>query len=404
MVDEKQIGKWVEDGTITKKQAEKMLADDKEYSKEKSSNKIISIVSIIGSVLIGLGAITYIAANWGKMHDVIKTLIMVALTLASYYTGYMFAYEKKNYPRVGRSLMFLGALLFGSTIFLIAQIYNINANSHTLLLIWLIGVLPLVYALRSRSLAVLSSLIFIAWLGFYTADILSMGMFSGGFGSLPVIFLLGGLILFGFGGINYTYGSLKGIARTFRLLGIKTILIALFFLTLRWVHGFTWRDTWEATRWAEGTLSNLVLALAVIAAITLIGNYIINSKRLNTIVLESIVGGILLISSVMLTYVQLYGQYYWIFFNIFFAGLMVVLIIAGFRREDIALVNLGLFWVGLFLVVKYYDFFWNYMDKSLFFTLGGLILLFGGISLEKKRRKIKTDFKKSIDNQKKNEK
>jgi uncharacterized membrane protein len=42
--------------------------------------------------------------------------------------------------------------------------YNINANNHTLVLIWLIGILPLVYAFESEPIAALSSLLFYTWI------------------------------------------------------------------------------------------------------------------------------------------------------------------------------------------------------------------------------------------------
>ena len=56
---------------------------------------------------------------------------------------------------------------------------------------------------------------------------------------------------------------------------------------------------------------------------------------------------------------------------------------------------MGTFWLSAFVLTKYFDLFWDLMDRSLFFIVGGLILVFGGIALEKKRKEIKKDFAKS---------
>ena len=72
----------------------------------------------------------------------------------------------------------------------------------------------------------------------------------------------------------------------------------------------------------------------------------------------------------------------------------MLFIYLGYNREDMKLVNLGMSWLAAFLVAKYFDWFWDLMEKSLFFLVGGLILILGSIALEKKRRQIKAKFSK----------
>ena len=84
---------------------------------------------------------------------------------------------------------------------------------------------------------------------------------------------------------------------------------------------------------------------------------------------------------------------YVLLFNIIFVGLLVLMLYAGYRREDMRLINLGVFWLSAFIIFKYFDFFWKLLHRSLFFIIGGLILVLGGIALEKKRRELKKKFK-----------
>ncbi len=140
MLDEDLIQKWLDEGTINNAQAEKMQADLAEYKRERRSKSQTIAFSTIGAILIGLGAILFVASNWEKIGDTIKVLLLVGSTVGIHYTGYHLKYESQKYSRVGSALLFLSALFFGASVFLIAQIYNVNADNSTLVLIWLLGV------------------------------------------------------------------------------------------------------------------------------------------------------------------------------------------------------------------------------------------------------------------------
>jgi uncharacterized membrane protein len=81
-----------------------------------------------------------------------------------------------------------------------------------------------------------------------------------------------------------------------------------------------------------------------------------------------------------------------LFFNILFALEIFGLIILGFIRRYPAYVNIGLLFFALDVIARYFDVFWELLPRSLFFILGGLLLLFGGIILERKRKKILSSF------------
>ena len=146
MIDEKLINKWLIEKTISQNQAKKMLSDVSNYKKEIRSDKLIISVSTIGAILLGIGAVVFIASNWQELSSIVKVLILIGSTALAYYFGYYFRIQKQNLKIVGASLLFLGALLFGATVILVSQIYHINANNHILVLIWLFRIFPLVYS------------------------------------------------------------------------------------------------------------------------------------------------------------------------------------------------------------------------------------------------------------------
>ena len=235
MNNEKQINEWLESGVINQEQASKMISDVDQKSKEEKSSKFIVVISTIGSILLGIGAILFVASNWRGMPDLVKVFILLVSTFGAYYLGYLFKYSRENLPKVGVSLFFLGALLFGASIFLIAQIYNVNANAHVLILIWIIGIVPLIYAFRSTPIAALSSLLFFVWVALFIFR--GLRFLDDTLFSYPVIYLAAGTLLFGIGGIHYLKPQLNKIARIFRISGIKIAMLSLFLLTFSFFSG-----------------------------------------------------------------------------------------------------------------------------------------------------------------------
>jgi len=393
MVDEKQIKQWLKEGTITQAQAKKMMADSSSYKKEQSSNKLIVAISTIGAILLGIGAILFIASNWRTIPNIAKTLLLVGSTFGAYYVGYLFRYQKQNLPKVGASLIFLGALLFGATVFLIAQIYNINANSHTLMLIWMIGILPLVYVFMSMPIAGLLSLLFFIWV--YLFFFLTSQSFFGwleGFASryFPVLYVVAGVMLFGIGGLHYLSEKLHNIARIYRIAGLKVILFSLFLLTFNFFS--LYQDYYGRQTDATGRFVIGFVMFSVLAIIIGVINWFFNkSEQISKI--EGPVSLGLMALMLVFYYYPSSTTIYVIIFNLVLAGVIFLLLYAGYEREDMKLVNMGMFWVATFIVVRYFDFFWGLLDRSIFFMVGGLILVLGGIALEKKRRQIKAQFK-----------
>jgi uncharacterized membrane protein len=53
-----------------------MLSDVKKKSTEEKSNKFIIAISTIGAILLGIGAILFVAANWQDLSDLIKIIIL----------------------------------------------------------------------------------------------------------------------------------------------------------------------------------------------------------------------------------------------------------------------------------------------------------------------------------------
>ena len=67
-----------------------------------------------------------IAANWDSISDMMKTTIMIGVTMTTYFMGYWWSYKDTDYPKTGQALMLLGSMFYGASIFLLGQIYNLG--------------------------------------------------------------------------------------------------------------------------------------------------------------------------------------------------------------------------------------------------------------------------------------
>ena len=376
------VQKWLDNGLINREQAEQMLADILEDRKERRSSKFIIAVSIIGAVLLGISAILFIAANWEVLTNGVKMLVLLGATGAAYTTGYILKYRSGEFTRVGGALLFLGALLFGATVMLTAQIYHINANHHILVLIWLIGVVPLVYAMRTAPAALLASGLFFLWLWLYVS-------MSPGFGFGPSgtqLFAASALTLLGFGGLHYLLEGMERVARSYRIVALTVGMAALFLITFR---DYSQMYPEMPQEFMEPQTEYLVAS--ILAILAFLFNWVLR-KDTPFIVLESLTGiGLILLLSI-LHFFPSTTLVYVIVFNLLFACLALLFIYYGYARGDMRVVNKGIFWLAVFLIARYFDWFWGLMDRALFFLIGGIILVAGGIVLEKQRRRIRSSF------------
>lgn len=390
MIQDRQIAQWASEGLITEAQAQRMLADVTAQRRARTSDRFIVVLSTVGSVLLGVGAILFIAANWEGLSSAAKTALLLAATFGVSALGYALAYGRRTLPRVGEALLFLGGLLFGATVFLIAQMYHLQANSHALVLIWLVGILPLVYVIRSLPLAGLAALLAFIWVGLV---VMAPGQAAGrDWVTLPALYLLCGLSLFEAGGQHDTAEPLRGIARIYRLGALKVVMLALFLLSFRFFSGHL-EGWWSAQSQPISGRMTIAVAVAGALALTLgLLNLSTNPTRSSTWRVEGAISLGLAGLALLLVFAPTTTTLYVVAFNLALAGCIAALVGIGYQREDIRLVNVGMSYLTLLVLVRYCDWFWALLPRSLFFMVGGVILVLGGVALERKRRALKTEF------------
>jgi len=388
-----------------------MIADIEKDVAEKSSKKIIFAFSIIGSALAGVGAILFISANWQYILGIAKIISLAAITFIAAYSGYYLEYENKNYPKTGSSLLFLSAMLFGALIFLTAQTYHVESAGrlHLLVLIWLLSIIPYVYLFKSKAAAVLSIVLFFTWLAVFITTVHNPYNFEHAF---PLLFCCTATAVFSFGKFHEFITGFEDLAPVFEKISVFIIFLCLFIMTFGY---FSKQPLFIAEFFPDGSLISKAVIHAIFLApvFILLSSFIFNPSKIKhndaeIILILCIFSYCLILNnthlierifSVQSTDYGYYGyeipSFYRIFINIFFALSVLGLILTGYLRKRMFYVNLGILWLVIFIILKYFDIFWKLLPRAAFFLAGGGLLIGLAWFFEHKRREIKTEFKKS---------
>ena len=130
----KQLKAFEDEGIISEEQRNRMVGS---YEVTKGVN-LIRLISVVGSVLVGLGILTYIAGNWQNMSPAVRMGLIIAGMIGFYATGMQL---DQSYPKTARALRYIALFIFGGGLFLTDQTFHLNRNVAFHFLIWASGIL-----------------------------------------------------------------------------------------------------------------------------------------------------------------------------------------------------------------------------------------------------------------------
>lgn len=374
---EKKIEKWLNDGLIDKQTALKMLAEIKEDKTRAVRTKVNITIYTVAVILIGLGVITFISANdWLlkllNSSDFLKIFLMLLVTFSAFAGGYNIAYEKKNFPKLGNALIFLSTLLIGGTYALIGQIYHINANSSSLMFLWMISILPAAYLFKSRAINILSIILMILSVIFFYAELsLDASLIWTIF--IPV---LCGLILYSAGNIPVVLDKFNDFSLSYKIVGALPIFVTLLVLTCSVEHSY---------HIMSGYYILPIVLLMLFNVINYVRqrdcNMLLKIETTSMITLLCMLLLLLILPSVSTPLVVILA-------NAFIIAMIVFGFNYGYKFENGNIIGITNWMLTIFLTVNYCRWGWSFMNKSLFFILGGGVLLALGLFLEKCRKEV----------------
>lgn len=155
----KEVEKWQSEGLIDQKLSDD-LATRYDFAQldKNSQNRFVMILLGLGSILLGLAVITFVAANWQIWSREVKILLVMALFVGVNSAGFYLIRDRKEggKARLGKGLLLLGAFILGANLALMSQLFHQSGPVYQLYLIWGLGVTAIAHSLRLNFLAILA--------------------------------------------------------------------------------------------------------------------------------------------------------------------------------------------------------------------------------------------------------
>jgi uncharacterized membrane protein len=425
---------WVRRGWVLRKHQQSIL-DYVAQQERKPPRSLVAVLPLMGALLFGAGVITFFAANWSGMPKAMKLVVLFGALAGSYAASGVCA--DRGRAALAQGFLLLGTILFGANIFLIAQVYHIDAHYPNGILLWGVGGL-LTAALGRSQVAAAAALglialwsatemlqfgrtphwaFFIPWslalalvhryrwlialraacwallawcfMVFAAGDWSDRRWSAGEQIALLQVYVFSGIALYILGRGMSWYGRWSRFAPPVITAGAVWAVAALFALTFPRLQHQAATDPVAPASYALW-LGVTVLVLAVVAAL-MVWRYW--DTRLSTLPLYRqgaflwlILAGAFALANLLST--GAYSGAFAIAYNVLaFAG-VVWLVMTGVDRGESRVVNLGFLFFAALLVSRYFDTFWTLLDRSYFFMIGGAVLLLAGFFIERSRRRV----------------
>lgn len=386
---QKEGNKWVEKDIITKEQHERILA---QYPKKDQRFLLLAFAGLF----IGLGLLSFIASNWSEINTGVKMAIIL-LGMIGFYTAGDRVYKKS--PHLGASLLGIGVIAFGAGIILTGQMFHYMAYDASAFLIWSLAAVAVYLIRREAMLLILGFLIMTGGqlYGWSTYQDFHIGLFI--------------LLIVGFGYFTYIKDT-KWVTYLFSLSYILQSLVLVFANEI----DYFWLIFMFAVLYALGEFLEKSVLTKPMQYISILAAFIIGIWHVffldNRWLREDIdlSWGFFICTTILLLMIATFkfikkrynsmvdlALFFPVFVLPFINGMSVLVLLfifslgrllAGYKNWDVREVNTGTVFFLISTTVAYFQLAWDFLDKSLFFFTGGILLFILSYFLERRRRKV----------------
>lgn len=137
---------WIAKGLVDEDNKEAILASVGAGSQARTLDVILAV---FGVILIGAGAMSFVAANWAAMAKLERLIVLFGSLWGAYAIAGWFMANSRG--AIGQAFVLLGVILFGVNIHFVAQTYNIQAHYPDGLLLWGVGAIIAAALVPSRA-------------------------------------------------------------------------------------------------------------------------------------------------------------------------------------------------------------------------------------------------------------
>jgi uncharacterized membrane protein len=371
--NDRDLDLWVRDGIVSAGQAATIRGRHASRASSERRGRLVSTLAVIGAAVGGLGVILFVAANWDAIPRPTRVALLLATMLGAYAGGYVL---RTTRPGVAQALVLLGAIGFGASLFLVGQMYHVQAHDPLAFLVWTAAVVPMALGERTRPLAVLATLTFGAWIVYELVD---AGSGDDLLEFLPVVGAFYGVALYAWG----TWLDDEVFSGPMRCFGFVFAALGTFV--------FTFGAAVDELRGRPELGAVGTFGFAALAATALVGAAFLAMSGSRTTALSqaaALAAIVVLPAAAVLVPEGGDAIVYPVLFNVLLAAIALGAVAVGYFEDEAWLVNSGIALVAIDVFARYVDVFWELLPRSLGFLGAGLVLLALAFGLERQRGRL----------------
>ena len=373
---QKELPAWVSAGLVTAEQSDAL---GRRYGvgagAERRRSRAVQAIAVIGAIAAGLGVILFFAANWDAISRPTRVLVLLVALGGSYAAGWL---TLERHPLVGHALLLLGAIVFGAGIFLVGQMYNVQAHDPLAFALWSGGIAPLAGILRSRSLATLTLLTLGSWIVYEAVDLFDDSTYDTALLAVPLALMLYGIALYGLGTALAT--RLRWASGPLRALGYALGAGGTFVLTFGALHReLQGEELPSGMTWIAVVLGMLALAGAA---------SLLSTRARSSAICELLAVVAVAVLGLVMTFAPPAPLAATVLFNLLLVALALGAVVVGYLEDELWLATSGLAVVTVDVFARFVDLSWGLLPRSGAFLGAGLLLIGLAFALERSRSRL----------------
>jgi uncharacterized membrane protein len=155
---ERDLARWQTAGWVTEAGASHIRGD---LNSRKPAFGVAGVFAILGAVLFGFAAMSFVAANWTAMSKLARLALLVA-ALWGCYGGAAYLFQRQL-SAFAHAAVLGGIAVYGASIMLIAQMYHMEGNPPDAVLLWALGALLATVLARSNPALAATFVLLVVW-------------------------------------------------------------------------------------------------------------------------------------------------------------------------------------------------------------------------------------------------
>ncbi len=358
----------------------------KNYYKEEykftwtKSNIFIQIILVIWAILLWLWVILFFASNWDYIWDMFKTVLLIGTLMITYILWFYLYYINWNYKKTWYALILLASIFYWANIFLLWQIYNIWWTFYQAMLIWLIWLIPLIYMTWFTALLVLGMILLYVFIFSFMEDFFSyVWEFS--------VYIIWAISLF-FIWFSKIHKSEKFIRFEwiYNIVWLLWLFLSMFLLTFEdFLNSYNY---WDIDNRVFYLFLWIIWLWFIMNIYNVYKNKWFDIKGDSWYYIHTFIFILLWFFYFNNDFIKQYNDYILLWTNIYMMIMILFSIYLWTLKHKVHLINIALFFFVVFMLAKYFDWFYEMIDRALFFMIWWILLMIWWWFLEMRRRKI----------------